>query len=60
VTDHLTMRGGGPNDSGVLIDLFDDAVAWLVAGGQPEQQRRSANDPRPYRSKICRFAARKS
>jgi GNAT superfamily N-acetyltransferase len=37
VSDHLTVRPGRPNDSDLLLDLFDDAVAWLVARGQPEQ-----------------------
>jgi GNAT superfamily N-acetyltransferase len=37
VLHEVAVRQGGPQDTGVLIDLFDDAVAWLVARGQPEQ-----------------------
>jgi len=37
VSDRLSVRRGGPNDGEVLIDVFDDAVASLVARGQPEQ-----------------------
>ncbi len=34
VLDQLVVRRGGPEDIGVLVGLFDDAVAWLVACGQ--------------------------
>ncbi len=37
VLDQLVVRRGGPQDIDVLVGLFDDAVAWLVARGQPEQ-----------------------
>ena len=33
----LTLRRGGPEDLGWLLGLFDEAVAWMVARGQPEQ-----------------------
>jgi GNAT superfamily N-acetyltransferase len=33
----LSVRSGGPDDLEVLLALFDEAVAWMVARGQPEQ-----------------------
>ena len=33
----LTIRRGSPADAGLLLALFDAAVQWLVARGQPEQ-----------------------
>jgi GNAT superfamily N-acetyltransferase len=36
-SDELRIRAGGPDDEGVLFDLFDEAVEWLVARGQPGQ-----------------------
>jgi hypothetical protein len=37
VLDPTTVRRGGLSDTELLIGLFDEAVAWLVARGQPEQ-----------------------
>lgn len=31
------IRRGGPDDAPVLLALFDEAVEWLVARGQPGQ-----------------------
>jgi GNAT superfamily N-acetyltransferase len=33
----LTIRPGGLADTEWLLELFDEAVAWMVARGQPEQ-----------------------
>ena len=33
----LTLRAGGPADLPRLLKLFDEAVAWMVARGQPGQ-----------------------
>jgi GNAT superfamily N-acetyltransferase len=43
----MTAWPGGPVDSRVLLDLFDDAVAWLVARGQPEQWGNEPLSERP-------------
>ena len=37
MTEPLTIRQGGPADVGLLLELFDEAVAWLVARGQTGQ-----------------------
>jgi GNAT superfamily N-acetyltransferase len=31
------LRRGGPEDTGWLLDRFDEAIAWMVARGQPGQ-----------------------
>ncbi|HEY5428315.1 MAG TPA: GNAT family N-acetyltransferase [Solirubrobacteraceae bacterium] len=36
-SERLTIRRGGPADASWLLSLFDEAVAWMVARGQPEQ-----------------------
>ena len=33
----MMIRRGGPDDLDWLLGLFDHAVAWMVARGQPEQ-----------------------
>lgn len=33
----VELRRGTPEDEQALLDLFDEAVAWLVERGQPEQ-----------------------
>jgi GNAT superfamily N-acetyltransferase len=33
----LNIRHGSVADTPLLLDLFDEAVAWLVARGQPDQ-----------------------
>src|SRR3954470_7873771 len=33
----LALRRGRPDDFGTLVALFDEAVAWMVARGQPGQ-----------------------
>ncbi|MEV6846466.1 GNAT family N-acetyltransferase [Actinoplanes sp. NPDC051411] len=33
----LMIRPGGPGDVGAVLTVFDDAVRWLVARGQPGQ-----------------------
>jgi GNAT superfamily N-acetyltransferase len=33
----VTIRSGGPADAQVVLSLFDEAVAWLVARGQTGQ-----------------------
>ena len=33
----LTLRPGGPEDRDWLLGLFDEAIAWMVARGQPRQ-----------------------
>jgi GNAT superfamily N-acetyltransferase len=33
----IELRQGGPADTDALLGLFDEAVRWLVARGQPEQ-----------------------
>ena len=35
--EHLLIRPGTSKDAGALLELFDDAVAWLVARGQTGQ-----------------------
>ena len=35
--DALAIRRGGPGDAGWLLGLLDEAVAWMVARGQPGQ-----------------------
>jgi len=35
--DDIEVRPGGPDDTARLLALFDDAIAWLVARGQPGQ-----------------------
>jgi GNAT superfamily N-acetyltransferase len=47
VLDELTVRRGGPDDGELLIGLFDDAVAWLVARGQPGQWGTTPFSQRP-------------
>ena len=37
VEPELTLRHGGPDDLAWLLGRFDEAVAWMVARGQPEQ-----------------------
>jgi hypothetical protein len=36
-TPELRIRTGGSADAPVLLELFDEAVAWLVARGQTGQ-----------------------
>lgn len=33
----MNIRVGGPADAQIVLDLFDEAVAWLVARGQTGQ-----------------------
>jgi GNAT superfamily N-acetyltransferase len=33
----VELRAGTPQDEQALLDLFDEAVGWLVERGQPEQ-----------------------
>jgi ribosomal protein S18 acetylase RimI-like enzyme len=33
----VTLRDGGPADHDWLLGLFDEAIAWMVARGQPGQ-----------------------
>jgi GNAT superfamily N-acetyltransferase len=33
----MEIRDGGPADAGAVLELFDEAVAWLVARGQGAQ-----------------------
>ena len=33
----LTLRHGGPGDADWLLGLFDEAIVWMVARGQPGQ-----------------------
>jgi GNAT superfamily N-acetyltransferase len=33
----VTIRPGNSEDAAIILALFDDAVAWLVARGQPGQ-----------------------
>lgn len=44
----LTFRHGGPDDVDWLLGLFDEAIAWMVARGQPGQwgtEPMSAREP---------------
>ncbi len=36
-SEDLSISPGTSNDAGALLELFDDAVAWLVARGQTGQ-----------------------
>jgi GNAT superfamily N-acetyltransferase len=37
MTDQLEIRPGGPDDVPLLLEWFDEAVAWMVARGQEGQ-----------------------
>src|ERR1700760_4406663 len=37
MTDQLEIRPGGPGDVPLLLEWFDEAVAWMVARGQEGQ-----------------------
>lgn len=52
MSERLRIRDGQPADARWLLALFDEAVAWMVARGQPEQwgsQPWSADDRRSQR-----------
>jgi GNAT superfamily N-acetyltransferase len=51
------VRRGDSNDTELLVDLFDDAVAWLVARGQPEQWGAEPFSQRPEGRKRARALA---
>jgi GNAT superfamily N-acetyltransferase len=55
--DRLTVRRGGPADTELLIGLFDDAVRWLVARGQPEQWGSEPFSKRPEGRERARLLA---
>jgi GNAT superfamily N-acetyltransferase len=50
---HETRAVSSPDDSGLLLDMFDDGVAWLVARGQPEQW---GTEPFSQRPEGCKRA----
>jgi GNAT superfamily N-acetyltransferase len=59
----LALRPGGPHDFPALLALFDEAVAWMVARGQPGQwgdrpfsERPEARE-REARERVRGFAA---
>jgi GNAT superfamily N-acetyltransferase len=52
------IRPGTPADDGALLDLFDEAVAWMVARGQPGQWGERPFSERPEtRRRVREFAA---
>jgi ribosomal protein S18 acetylase RimI-like enzyme len=54
----LALRSGGPHDFAALLALFDEAVAWMVARGQPGQWGERAFSERPEaRERVREFAA---
>jgi GNAT superfamily N-acetyltransferase len=55
----LGIRPGGPDDVDVLLALFDEAVAWMVARGQPEQWGSRPFSSQPQRVERVRGLARK-
>ena len=51
------IRPGTPDDEGALLALFDEAVAWMVARGQPGQWGDRAFSERPEtRARVREFA----
>jgi GNAT superfamily N-acetyltransferase len=53
----LRMRRGGPADEDALLALFDEAVAWMVARGQPGQWGERPFSERPEaRARVREFA----
>jgi GNAT superfamily N-acetyltransferase len=53
----LRMRPGSPADEGALLQLFDEAVAWMVARGQPGQWGDRPFSERPEtRARVREFA----
>jgi GNAT superfamily N-acetyltransferase len=56
--DGLGFRRGSPDDFGALLVLFDEAVAWMVARGQPGQWGARPFSERPEaRERVRGFAA---
>jgi ribosomal protein S18 acetylase RimI-like enzyme len=54
----LRMRPGGPADEDALLALFDEAVAWMVARGQPGQWGERPFSERPEAlARVREFAA---
>jgi len=54
----LALRPGGPDDFGALLALFDEAIAWMVARGQPGQWGDRPFSERPAtRERVREFAA---
>jgi GNAT superfamily N-acetyltransferase len=54
----LALRPGSADDYGVLIALFDEAVAWMVARGQPGQWGDRPFSERPEaQARVREFAA---
>lgn len=54
----LTLRRGRPDDFAALLGLFDEAVAWMVARGQPGQWGDRPFSERPEaRERVRGFAA---
>jgi GNAT superfamily N-acetyltransferase len=52
------IRRGTPADEGALLALFDEAVAWMVARGQPGQWGERPFSERPEtRARVREFAA---
>jgi GNAT superfamily N-acetyltransferase len=57
VTAAPDIRLGGPADEPLLIALFDEAVEWMVARGQPDQWGTLPAAQRPDRAeRIARLA----
>src|SRR5207248_2107926 len=55
----LALRPGTADDYGALLALFDEAVAWMVARGQPGQWGDRPFSERPEaRRRVREFAAR--
>jgi GNAT superfamily N-acetyltransferase len=51
------IRRGTAADEGALLDLFDEAVAWMVARGQPGQWGERPFSERPEsRARVREFA----
>jgi GNAT superfamily N-acetyltransferase len=52
------IRPGTPDDEGALLALFDEAVAWMLARGQPGQWGDRPFSERPEaRARVREFAA---
>jgi RimJ/RimL family protein N-acetyltransferase len=57
VAFEFEIRRGGPSDEEALLALFDEAVAWMVARGQPGQWGDRPFSERPEtRRRVREFA----
>ena len=53
----LRLRPGGPDDADAVLELFDEAIAWLVARGQTGQWGTEPASQRPrLRERVAGWA----